>query len=355
MKSLLVSSLEEYSGKSALIIALGLILRDKGFRIGYFKPFGVGITRIENQLVDEDAYTTARVLGTGDTIDDICPVKLDKPYLDFIRTADPLELKEKVIESYKRISEANDVVFVESAVEYKVGKALGLCDSAVSSMLDLDILMVAKYTNDYVLDKILAARELLGERLRFIIFNQLSGYKAEYVHVINERFLKGKGIELLGTLPFSPLLAGLSIHELVDALHGEWLIKGKPGEEVIIEELLIGAMSPPSALKYFRRVRKAALITGGDRADLQNLALETGTIKCLLLTGNLEPTGTMLGKAEEKGVPVILVADDTLTTLEKVDEVFGKARIRGEVKIRKIRELVKQFVDLKRLMEYLEG
>ncbi|RZN37725.1 MAG: phosphotransacetylase family protein [Methanophagales archaeon ANME-1-THS] len=355
MKSLLVSSLEEYSGKSALIIALGLILREKGLRIGYFKPFGVGITRIENQLVDENAYTTAKVLGTGDTIDDICPIKLDKPYLDFIRTADPLELKEKVIESYKRIAAAKDVVFVESAVEYKVGKALGLCDLAVSSMLDLDILMVAKYTNDYVLDKILAARELLGDRLRFIIFNQLSGYKEEYVHVINERFLKVKGIELLGTLPFSPLLAGLSIHELVDALHGEWLIKGKPGEEVIIEELLIGAMSPPSALKYFRRVRKAALITGGDRADLQNLALETGTIKCLLLTGNLEPTGTMLGKAEEKGVPVILVPDDTRTTLEKVDEVFGKARIRGEVKIRKMKELVKRFVDLKRLMGYLEG
>ena len=352
---MLVSSLEEYSGKSALIIALGLILQEKGFKIGYFKPFGVSITRIDNQLVDEDAYNTALVLDTGDSIDDICPVKLDKPYMDFIRAADPLELTRKVIESYKRIAAGKDVVFVESAVEYKVGKALGLCDLAVSSMLGLDILMVAKYTNDYVLDKILAARELLGERFRFIIFNQLSGYKEGYVTFINERFLKRNGMEMLGTLPFSPLLAGLSVHELVDALHGEWLIKGKLGEEVIIEEFLIGAMSPPSALKYFRRVRKAALITGGDRADLQNLALETGTIKCLLLTGNLEPTGTILGKAEEKGVPVILVADDTRTTLEKVDEVFGKARIRGDVKIRKMKELVERFVDLKRLIEYLKG
>jgi len=355
MKNLLVSSLEEYSGKSALIIALGLILREKGFKIGYFKPFGVGITRIDNQLVDEDAYKTAIVLDTGDNIEDVCPVKLDKPYVEFIRAADQLELKKKVIESYKRISEDKNIVFVESAVEYKVGKALGLCDLKVSSMLDLDVLMVVKYTSDFILDKILAARENLGERLRFIVFNQLSGYKEEYVRYINERFLKRNGMEMLGLLPFSPLLAGLSIREIVDALHGERLIKGKPGEEeVIIEELLIGAMSPPSALKYFRRVRKAALITGGDRADLQNLALETGTIKCLLLTGNLEPTGTILGKAEEKSVPVILVTDDTLTTLEKVDEVFGKARIRGEEKIRKMKELVERFVDLNRLIEYLE-
>jgi len=48
-----------------------------------------------------------------------------------------------------------------------------------------------------------------------------------------------------------------------------------------------------------------------------------------------------------------LLADDTLTTLEKVDEVFGKARIRGEVKIRKMKELVERFVDLNRLIEYL--
>ena len=38
MRSLLVSSVEEYSGKSAVIIALGLILRDRGFKVGYFKP-----------------------------------------------------------------------------------------------------------------------------------------------------------------------------------------------------------------------------------------------------------------------------------------------------------------------------
>ncbi len=158
-------------------------------------------------------------------------------------------------------------------------------------------------------------------------------------------------MELLGTLPYSPLLAGLSVSEIVNALNGKWLIRSKSGEEVIIEELLIGAMAAPSALKYFRRVRQAALITGGDRVDLQNLALETGTINCLLLTGNLEPTGTILGKAEEKGVPVILVAEDTLTTVEKVDEVFGKARIRGDAKIKRVKELVEEFVNLDRLLE----
>jgi BioD-like phosphotransacetylase family protein len=352
MKSILVSSIEEYSGKSAVIIALGQILEERGFRVGYFKPFGIGITRIGDRFVDEDAYNTAAVLQTGDALEDVCPVTLDKPYVEFARSADPAELTQRVRESYTRVAAGKDIVLVESAGEYKFGKALELCDFNIATMLDLNALLVVKYTSDFVLDKILAARELLGERLRFIIFNQLAGYKTAYVEEINERFLKRRGITLLGTLPYSPLLAGLSVREIADALSGEWLIRGKQGEEVIIEELLIGAMSPPAALKYFRRVRHAALITGGDRADLQNLALESGNIECLLLTGNLEPAGTILGRAEERGVPVILVADDTLTTIERLDEALGKARIRGATKMKKVKELVEQFVDLDMLMAH---
>ncbi len=352
MTSLLVSSVEEYSGKSAVIIALGLILRARGFEVGYFKPFGVGVSRIGDQLIDEDAYNTAMVLDTGDDMDDICPIKLDRPYVEFASTANPAELREHVKRSYASICSGKDVVLVEGAIEYKVGKMIGLCDCDISEMLDLSILMVVRYTTDFVLDRLMVAKELFGDRLRFVLFNQLAGYKKAYLKSIKERYLECRGIELLGVLPHDPLLAGLSVTEIADALNGEWLVKPRD-EEVIIESFLIGAMSPPSALKYFRRARRAALITGGDRADLQNLALETGNIRCLLLTGHLEPPDTILGKAEEKNVPVVLVADDTLTTMERVDEIFGKARIRGEAKIKRIKELVEANIDLDRLMELI--
>ncbi len=348
MKNIFVSSIEKYSGKSAVITALGQILHEKGLKVGYFKPFGVNTIRIGDQLVDEDAYNIANVLNTGDDMEDVCQVKLDRPYADFVRAApDAEELKRRVTDAYKRISEGKDVVLVEGAVDYKTGKGLGISDLDVSRALGLNVLMVVKYTNDFVLDEILAAKELFGERLEFVLFNQLIGYKKVHVKDIAERLLKREGIGMIGTMPYDPLLAGLFVTELGDTLKGKWLVK--LSEDVIIEDFLIGAMSPQAALKYLRRVRKAVLITGGDRADLQNLALEIGNINCLLLTGNLEPPRTMLGKAEEKGVPVIVVADDTLTTMQKVEEVFGKAGIKGDVKLKRIKELVEQFVDLERL------
>jgi len=168
MKSLLVSSVEEYSGKSAVIIALGLILRDRGFKVGYFKPFGVGVSRIGNQLIDEDAYNTASVLNTGDDIEDICPIKLDRPYVEFVCSADSRQLKDRIESAYTRICSGKDVVLVEGAVEYKVGKMLGVCDFDISSALDLDILMVVRYTSDFVLDRLMTAKEMFGDRLSSI-------------------------------------------------------------------------------------------------------------------------------------------------------------------------------------------
>jgi len=107
---------------------------------------------MKNPLVSSiEEYSGKSVLNTGDDMEDVCPVKLDRPYVEFVCSVDPVALKKRVMDSYKRISEGNDVALVVGAVEYKVGRALGLSDLDVSSALDLKSLMVVKYTSDFVL------------------------------------------------------------------------------------------------------------------------------------------------------------------------------------------------------------
>jgi len=55
MKSILVSSSERHSGKSAFCLGLALNLKDKGLKVGYLKPIGIKIKTVEHFLVDEDA------------------------------------------------------------------------------------------------------------------------------------------------------------------------------------------------------------------------------------------------------------------------------------------------------------
>ena len=68
----------------------------------------------------------------------------------------------------------------------------------------------------------------------------------------------------------------------------------------------------------FRKQTNKAVITSGDRADIQLAALETSTT-CLILTGNLRPSPLIVKQADEFDVAVLLVRSNTLETVEAVE------------------------------------
>ena len=68
------------------------------------------------------------------------------------------------------------------------------------------------------------------------------------------------------------------------------------------------------------------MITGGDRPEVQTAALEASGIEALVLTGGFRPPRAVLGKAEEEGVPVLLVQSDTRTTIDRVEELLRSGR-----------------------------
>ncbi|AIG98086.1 MAG: hypothetical protein XD40_1138 [Archaeoglobus fulgidus] len=348
MKCLLVSSVEGYSGKSGIIIALGLKLREMGYEVGYFKAFGVNTVKVGDRAVEEDSLITAKILGVEE---DVCPVVLDRPYIDFATSVDPVALRKAVLDRFTEVSEGKDVVIVEGSQNYRTGVAVGIDDASVAKMLSAKVLLVGKYVNDFVVDEVLAAKSAFGTMLEKVVFNQVSGYKMSYIEGIARKVLNEAGLDIVGAIPRNPVLAGLSVEEIREAVSGEYLIE--PREEKMVEQVVIGAMSPQSALRYLREARNAALVTGGDRSDLLLTALEMPNVRCLILTGNLEPVQLVLTKAEERGVPVILTGHDTLTAVSRLESVFGRTRIRGEPKVGIMRELFESHVNVKTIIEYL--
>ena len=98
-------------------------------------------------------------------------------------------------------------------------------------------------------------------------------------------------------------------------------------------------MSPANALKHFRSHPELAVITGGDRADIQMAAIEAN-VRCIILTGNLRPTGPVLACAEELDIPIVLVSQDTITAVHIADELINRIRVDDEKKLTIIRELI---------------
>jgi BioD-like phosphotransacetylase family protein len=105
-------------------------------------------------------------------------------------------------------------------------------------------------------------------------------------------------------------------------------------------------MGSTSALERLRRTRHAALVTGGDRSDVQTAALEASGVECLILTGGYRPPQTVVGKAEDRGVPLLLVQTDTRTTIDRVEESLRSGRIRDPDAVDRMRDLLAEGVDL---------
>ena len=114
----------------------------------------------------------------------------------------------------------------------------------------------------------------------------------------------------------------ISIGELADITQGE-ILNSPERSGTLVENLMVGAMCVDPAPLYFSLKSNKAVITRGDRADIQLGALETET-ECLILTGGFKPLPSIIQRAEEKQVPIITVGEDTQTTLAKLEEGLSK-------------------------------
>jgi len=161
------------------------------------------------------------------------------------------------------------------------------------------------------------------------------------------RHLEARGIPVLGMLPQDDLLGAITVRDLTEHLPAKLLCCEKALDELIVH-FVIGAMGVASAAKYFRQLADKAVITGGDRADIQLAALQTAT-KAIVLTGNIYPSAVILKRAQQLGVPLLLAPHDTLATVARIEQVAGRLRVREEAKVERARALFEHNVDVERI------
>jgi len=341
---------QPFSGKSSMCVGVGKLFVEKGLKVGYMKPVGTLPTRVGGITTDEDAQYISNILDVKEELEDICPVVLTQQYVreglkdnSFSR-----EFMESIEKAYKRIQKGKDIVILEGAKSVEDGYFLGVSSDKICEHLGAKAVMVIKYGSEIV-DQILYSKSFLGSKLAGIIINWVPRSQVDYLKELIIPFIVKKEIEVFGYIVSDKMLSSVSVKEMSELLGGQ-IICAEDKVDELVEAFMVGAMGQEQALKFFRRKANKAVITGGDRADVQLAALETPT-KCLILTGNFQPSTVVLGRAEELGVPMILVNFDTLTAVERVGEIIGHVRFHEIKKIDKIVEVVKEYVDIKRLLE----
>ena len=353
MKSLYITGAERYSGKTATCLALGARLQIDGFRVGYLKPLSLQPWRIGNRITDEDAAFVKEVLNLSVDPWELSPVVITPEFLrEHLTNPKPENLMSKVIEAFKNVGQDKDVLLLEGGGSLREGYVVGLPTVGVVKELGSQALVIAKYREEVrMLDDVLSTQARLGESFCGIIINRVPEDAREFVVKIAVPFLEKKDVKVFGIIPEARGLSALTVGELINLLDAEVLTKYQRSE-ALVENLTVGAMTAEAALSRFRRSSNKAVITGGDRTDIQLAALETSTT-CLILTGNLRPSPLVIKQAEEFGIAVLLVRSNTMETIGQIEKFFGKTRLGQTSKLKQFQTLLEAHLDKERLYQSL--
>ena len=351
MVSLYIGSTKGYSGKNLTVLGIGQRLLKDGLKVGYFKPVGRLPIKVDGVLTDKDAWFIYRALTLEDPVETLCPVVMTHDTMvESCRDECP-GLDMKVMEAFEVVSRGKDVILIGGAGTLESGKLLNVSGFDLIEKLNSRVLLVDPYEREFYLDAVLDARERLKEHLIGVILNKIeAGYLEETEDLIIP-FLERRGIPVLGSLPHDAVLGSVGIADIVQALAGDVLCC-RNKLDGLVEHFLIGGMQVDRALEYIRKARNNAVIVGGDRADIHLAAIEA-TTQCLILTGNLYPNEIVISRAEMRGIPIVVVRDDTYAVAKKVEELSGKLRLREKEKVNCGVRLIEGKINFARLYEAL--
>ncbi len=344
MRRLVIASTRENAGKTSLIVGLG---RASGKPFGYLKPFGDRLLYRKKRLWDYDSALVAEVFGlTMDPRE--MSIGFDHSKLRFMY--DEETTKQKLRELVANAEAGKDAVLIESGGDLTHGVAVNLDAVSLARAMDASLLILMSGADQTVLDDIAFVQRhvnLEGVELMGVVVNKLPD--VEDFRNTYETELRDQGVNILGLVPNDPELNYPSVGFLSETLFAK-VVTGADAMGSVVENVFVGAMSADAARRQplFKKARKL-VITSGDRDDMILLALEGDTVG-LILTNGIAPHSSIISQATERGIPMLLTADDTFKVAKAVDEANYLLRSDEESKLERLTALVRKHVDVATIM-----
>lgn len=345
---LLIGSTEPYSGKSTIILGIAHELQAKGINIAYGKPLGNCLTPTSNSIDADMQFITDTLKLSQNSVRPTL-LMLDKNTIEKRLLGEEKNDYQQFLAQYLEV-ESEGLVILEGPSNIDEGSLFELSLPQVAETLNARVILVTRPSSHYI-DSLLSAKQRLGSSLLGVVINDVSVPEQETITTSVKPFLEARDIPVFGILPRSSLLGGVTVAELVNQLKAQVLCRGDR-LNLMVESLTIGAMNVSAAIKYFRKATNMAVVTGGDRTDIQLAALETST-HCLILTGQLPPDELVLQRAEDMEVPVLSVDYDTLSTVEIIEKTFRSLRLDEPAKVEFVKKLMAQHFDFEQFQENL--
>jgi len=362
MKKIFIAATKQNDGKTTVSLGLICNFQQRFKKVAFIKPIGQRYLEEEGLKIDEDSLLIEEVCGIKGSLKDMSPIAVEKGFTEkYIARPNKNSITRQINESFHRVCKGQDLVVIEGTGHAGVGSVFDHSNATVAKMFGSKVIIISsggigRPIDEIVLNKALFDRE--GVRLLGIIINKVLPEKFEKINRLVRKGLERKGVNVLGVIPFNPMLSYPNIKQILEETNFQ-LLCGKDFLEGYVSRVIIGSMKPSNALRYM--VDDSLLITPGDSEDMITAALQTYSetdktrlkVSGIILSGGIVPVDSIMDLLSKAEIPVLLAQDDTYFVSSCIHDLTVKIRPENTTKINTAIKLIKDYVDLDRILSRL--
>ena len=355
-----IAATRQNDGKTTTSLGLLAALQKHYPRVGYIKPVGQRLVEIAEQKIDEDTVLMDQVYKLNCPLVEMSPIPIEPDFTRrYLEASNYDTLVRKIQKAFDRVAWEKDFVLCEGSGHAGVGSVFDLSNARVAKTLGAKVIIVTqggigKPIDEVSLNQALFEKE--GVEIIGVILNKVVQDKVPYISDFARRGLKRKGLELLGVLPHRRMLSSPTLDLIREELHAEPLNKAENVRN-LVEDVVVGAMGVHNTMGFFKP--GVLIITPGDREDIILAAATTQLGKGkeglagIVLTGDMKPNTNVLRVIEDMPFPVLMAAESSYAVASKVHDLIVKTRPSDFEKIALIRDLIAEYVDVKKILNAL--
>ncbi len=362
MKKVFIGATRQNDGKTVISLGLMHALGRRAATIGFIKPVGQQYLVVDGEKIDKDVVLMSQIYNLPDRLVDMSPIAIPAGFTEeYIRAPREEELHHRVLRSFETVARKKDLVLIEGTGHAGVGAVFDLSNAEVAKLLGAKVILVSVGGVGRPIDEILLNKAMFdqnGVEILGVIINQVMKDKYDKISGLVRKSLQSRGLEVLGIVPFDPVLSSPTVAEIVKAINGE-LVSGPARVQEQAGKIVIGAMPLSTAFDYF--TGRYLLITPGNREDLILAALSHALagdesqvlLTGIVLTGGILPHRNILNLVRKTDFPMITVREDTYTTTARITNLVLKLKPEDIEKIRETQKLIEEYVDVDRIFSLL--
>ena len=345
MKKIVVSSMRSNAGKTSIIAGIISLIKDKKF--AYAKPLGDRLIYRKKRSWDYDASLMINLLARqGEMESHYEKITLGFDHARLKYMYDQEGIKNALSDIVTEIGGNNDVLFIESGKDLASGAYLSLDPLSIAKYVDGKLVIVVSGDSDSVLDDIKFIKKYMRiEDVHFggVIINKTNNVE-EFESTCSPSIAE-MGVDIIGVIPYEAQLTYFTLEFLAEKLLAR-VLAGEENLRKVVKDIIIGTpltAEKPLFAKPSLHEGNQLVITSGDKSDMILAALERDTAG-IIITNDIVPHQNIISRANERGIPILLVGMDTFKTAKTIDDMEALLKKDDTEKIQLLSRLIEKHI-----------